>query len=245
MSKDFVFGIHPVMEAISSGKEIDKILVQKNLQGEPLLNVLKEANRLRIPVQKVPIEKLNRVTRKNHQGIICFISPINFASLDQVVSNAFSSGKDPLILILDRISDVRNFGAIIRTAECAGVHGVLIPEKGSAALSADAMKTSAGALNYIPVCRTRNLQSGVNFLKESGLTLIGMTEKTENSLYKTPLNGPLGIVMGSEEDGISPEMLRVCDHLASIPMTGKIGSLNVSVSTAVVIYESLRQRLSE
>ncbi len=245
MSKDFVFGIHPVMEAISSGKEIDKILVQKNLPGESLLKVLKEANRLRIPVQKVPTEKLNRVTRKNHQGIICFISPINFASLDQVVSNAFSSGKDPLILILDRISDVRNFGAIIRTAECAGVNGILIPEKGSAALNADAMKTSAGALNYIPVCRVRNLQSGINFLKESGLTMVGMTEKTENSLYKTPLSGPLGIVMGSEEDGISPEMLRVCDHLASIPMTGKIGSLNVSVSAAVVIYECLRQRLSQ
>ena len=242
MNKDFLFGIRPVLEAITAGKDIDKILVQKGLQNELITELLQAAQKYRVPIQRVPVEKLNRVTRKNHQGVICFISPISFSSLDQVITDAFNSGKDPFILVLDRVSDVRNFGAIVRTAECAGVDAVLVPEKGSAAINADAMKTSAGALNHIPVCRTADLKNGINFLKDSGLSIVGMTEKASDSLYDTNMNGPLALLMGSEEDGISPHLLRICDSLAAIPIHGKINSLNVSVSAAVGIFEALRQK---
>ena len=242
MTKDMVFGLHPVMEVLSSGKDIDKIMVQKGLQSENVMEILDTAKKLRFPVQRVPVEKLNRITRKNHQGVICFISPINFSSIDQVITDVFATGQDPLILILDRVSDVRNFGAIVRTAECAGVHAILVPEKGSAALNADAMKTSAGALNHIPICRSRSLLSGLAFLRNSGMRIIGLTEKTEESLYSKALTGPLGILMGSEDDGITPEFFRVCDELASIPLKGKIDSLNVSVSAGVALYEVIRQR---
>ncbi|MGB3467525.1 MAG: 23S rRNA (guanosine(2251)-2'-O)-methyltransferase RlmB [Cyclobacteriaceae bacterium] len=239
---DMVFGIRALIEAIKAGKTIDKIFTQKGLKN-PLISELYDLIDDRdIPNSKVPVEKLNRITTKNHQGAIGFISPVDFASLDNVVMNAFEKGEDPFILILDRITDVRNFGAIARTAECAGVHGILVPTKGAAQIGADAMKTSAGALNYLSVCREHNLKEAIMQLKESGLKVFACTEKSAEVVYDANLSGPVAIIMGSEEDGVSPAYQQLCDGAVKIPMQGKIDSLNVSVATAVVVYEVVRQR---
>ena len=244
MTKDIIFGLHPVLEAISSGTEIDKILIQKNLLTDASKELTLTARKHNIPIQRVPVEKLNRVTKKIHQGVICSISPISFSSVDQIISDAFARGKEPLILVLDRITDVRNFGAIVRTSECLGVDGILVPEKGSAAINADAMKTSAGALNYLPICRSADLGQSLKFLRDSGLRLIGMTEKTDHLIYDANLKGPLALILGSEEDGISSDFLRICDDLVAIPIKGRISSFNVSVSAAIGISETYRQRVS-
>lgn len=239
---DVVFGIRAIIETIESGKEIDKLLIQKGLSNDLIKQLIKVAKDHSIPFSNVPIEKLNRVTRKNHQGAIAFISSIHYSSLDNVINDTYQKGKEPLILILDRVTDVRNFGAIARTAECAGVDAIVIPSRGSAAINADAMKTSAGALNYIPVCREDNLKNTLSYLKQSGITIMACTEKANESLYKADFNKPIAILMGSEEDGISPEYLKLSDVQMFIPMTGKIESLNVSVSAAVAIFEAVRQR---
>lgn len=239
---DVVFGIRAIIETIESGKEVDKLLIQKGLSNDLIKQLIKVAKDHSIPFSNVPIEKLNRVTRKNHQGAIAFISSIHYSSLDNVINDTYQKGKEPLILILDRVTDVRNFGAIARTAECAGVDAIVIPSRGSAAINADAMKTSAGALNYIPVCREDNLKNTLNYLKQSGITIMACTEKAKESLYKADFNKPIAILMGSEEDGISPEYLKLSDVQMFIPMTGKIESLNVSVSAAVAIFEAVRQR---
>jgi 23S rRNA (guanosine2251-2'-O)-methyltransferase len=231
------------MEAIRAGKEVDKLFIQTGLFNDLTKELLAEARDLNIPVSKVPIEKLNRLTRKNHQGVVAFITEVTFASLDNIITEAYSAGKTPLVLVLDRVTDVRNFGAIVRTAECAGVDAVVIPSKGSAAINADAMKTSAGALNYLPVCREFNLKDTLRYLKEAGLQLVACTEKTDKMLYEADMTGPTAIVLGSEEDGISPEYLKLCDVRAKIPMSGQIESLNVSVSAGVIIYEAVRQRI--
>jgi len=199
---------------------------------------------LEIPLQMVPREKLDRMTRANHQGVIGFISPVTFQPIEEVLQRVYESGRDPFLLILDRVTDVRNFGAICRTAECAGMDAVIIPSRGSARVGGDAMKTSAGALMNLPVCRSNNLKDTLEYLKNSGIRLVACTEKTETSLFNVALEGPMGIVMGSEEDGISPEYLKKCDVRVKIPMFGKTESLNVSVATALVVYEVLRQRIN-
>ncbi|MDP7566864.1 MAG: 23S rRNA (guanosine(2251)-2'-O)-methyltransferase RlmB, partial [Flavobacteriales bacterium] len=196
----------------------------------------------RINYKHVPLEKINRLTRKNHQGVFAFISPIDFHNIEDVVPSLYEQGKNPLILVLDRITDVRNFGAIARTAECAGVDAIIIPEQNAAAINADAIKTSAGALHKITVCRTWNLKLAIQFMKESGIQLVGCTEKTQDMMYKPDYTTPTAIIMGSEEDGVSPEFLKMCDARAKIPMAGKIASLNVSVATGVILYEAIRQR---
>jgi 23S rRNA (guanosine2251-2'-O)-methyltransferase len=206
-----------------------------------ILDLAKEKG---VQVQKVPLEKLNRITRKNHQGAIAFVSAIHYAKLDNVIADTFEKGQVPLILVLDRITDVRNFGAIARTAECAGAHAIVIPSRGAAQINADAMKTSSGALNFLPVCKEENLISVVEFLQNSGLKVIACTEKTKNSIYQMDLKEPLAFIMGSEEDGISDELLRKVDELASIPQTGQVGSLNVSVAAGVIIFEAVRQRIN-
>ena len=239
---EMIFGMHPVMEAIMAGREFDKILIQKNLKGNQLGELLTLTNKYSIPIQYVPPEKLRGITGKNHQGIIAFLSSVEFASLDNVINTAYSKGESPFLLVLDRVTDVRNFGAIVRTAECAGVHAIIIPSRGGAALNADAMKTSAGALNVVPICREPNLKNTIQYLKDSGIAIVGLTEKTNESLYSGDYIGPLAFLLGSEENGISPEYLKKCDYLASIPMKGTIGSLNVSVSAAIALYEALRQR---
>ncbi len=239
---DFIFGIHPVVEAIKSGKEIERILIQKEVGGTVVAELLGLARKYNIPVVKVPVDKLNRVTRKVHQGVICFVSPVIYASLDNIISELFSKGETPFILVLDRVTDVRNFGAIARSAECMGVQAIVIPSRGSAQINSDAVKTSAGALNYIPVCREENLKVTLKYLKESGLKLIACSEKGGKTVDSTDCTGPVALIMGSEEDGISSEYLKLSDEMLKMPIRGKIQSLNVSVAAGIMMYEVVRQR---
>lgn len=239
---DLIFGTRAIIEAIKAGKEIDKLFLQKGLNNDLILELTQLASHRNIPFSKVPIEKINRITRKNHQGAVCFLSAITYASLDNVVSECFQKGKIPFLLLLDRITDVRNFGAVARAAECAGIDAIVIPGRGSAQINSDAMKTSAGALNFIPVCREENIKSTINYLKNSGIQVLACTEKAEQSIYEADMSAPLAIILGSEEDGISPEYLKMADQKAKIPIEGHIDSLNVSVAAGIVVYEALRQR---
>ncbi|MEM7106792.1 MAG: 23S rRNA (guanosine(2251)-2'-O)-methyltransferase RlmB [Bacteroidota bacterium] len=239
---NLVFGIHAVIESIRSGKEIDKLFIQKQLRNPSIKELIQTAKSFRVPISSVPLEKLNRITRKNHQGTIAFISAVQYASLDNLISEAYQKGEEPFLLLLDRITDVRNFGAITRSAECAGVLGIIVPSKGGSAINSDAMKTSAGALNYVPICRSENLKDTIQYLKSSGLTIVGCTEKTDNYLYNIDLKGPLCIIMGSEENGISSEYLKLCNSQGKIPVLGNVGSLNVSVSAGIALFEAVRQR---
>ncbi|MGY6521433.1 MAG: 23S rRNA (guanosine(2251)-2'-O)-methyltransferase RlmB [Mongoliitalea sp.] len=240
--KDFIFGTRAVMEAIHAQKDIDKILLDKDVNNELTKELLALAKAERIPVVRVPDAKLNRITRKNHQGVIAHMSAIQYASLDNVIETCFSSGISPLILVLDRITDVRNFGAIARTAECAGVHAIVIPEKGAAQINSDAVKTSAGALNHLPICRVKNLYYTVKDLQKMGLQVVAVSEKAEKMMYEADFSIPTALIMGSEEDGISSELMGLSNDFIKIPMKGNIESLNVSVSAGVVIYEAIRQR---
>jgi len=240
--KNYIFGIRAIIEAVEAGKTIDKLFIQKGLHNDLFAELWKLVRVKRINYKHVPIEKINRLTRKNHQGVFAFISPIDFHNIEDVIPKLYEEGKNPLVLVLDRITDVRNFGAIARTAECAGVDTILIPEQNAAAINADAIKTSAGALHKITVCRTWNLKLALQFLKDSGIQLIGCTEKTQDDMYKPDYTPPTAIIIGSEEDGVSPEFLKMCDAKAKIPMSGKIASLNVSVATGVILYEAIRQR---
>jgi 23S rRNA (guanosine2251-2'-O)-methyltransferase len=237
-----IFGLRPIIEAIQAGKEIDTLFIQKGLKNELFQELWQLVRAHKVNYKHVPVEKLNRLTRKNHQGVFAFISPISFHKTDSIVQEVFEKGETPLFLILDRITDVRNFGAIVRSAECAGAQTIIVPQKGSAAINGDALKTSAGALHNIPICREFNLKATIEYLKNSGLQIIGCTEKTENFIYQTNLTIPTAIIMGSEEDGISDEYLKLCDYKVGIPMKGNIGSLNVSVSAGVVLYEAVRQK---
>lgn len=239
---NFIFGTRTILEAIDAGKEVEKVFVQKSLQNELIKELISKMKSLKIPFSQVPLEKLNRLTKKNHQGAICYISPIQFSSLDHIIESAFSKGKDPFLVILDRITDVRNFGAIARTLECVGADALIIQSRGNALIGGDAMKTSAGALNILPVCREENLKECIKNLKASGIRIVGCTEKTEQLIYDADLTGPMAVILGSEEDGISPEFIKQCDYLVKIPIAGKIESLNVSVSAGVILYESIRQR---
>lgn len=237
-----IFGIRAVAEAISAGKEVDKILIRKDLSGElagELFEMLRGSN---IVVQRVPQEKLNSITRKNHQGVIAFISPINYQPIEEIVASLYEQGKVPFILVLDHLTDVRNFGAIARTAECAGVDAIIIPSKGSVSVTADAVKTSAGALMNIPVCRVQSLYGCVKYLKECGLQVVGASEKSNINYTNADMTTPLALVMGAEDKGISTEILSLADTTVSLPQYGKIASLNVSVAAGVMIYEVLRQR---
>lgn len=243
-SNQMVFGIRAIMEAIRSGKEIENIFLQRGLSGGIILelrSLLKERN---IVFQLVPVEKLNRLSTKNHQGAIAFISPISYDKIENIIPDIYEKAQVPLILILDGVTDVRNFGAIARTAECAGVHAIVVPSKGSAQINPDAIKTSAGALYKIPVCRQDSLFKTAKFLQESGLQLVACTEKTNDFLYQPDYTVPTAIIMGSEENGISTDLIRISDHLAKIPMFGEIESLNVSVSAGVLLYEAVRQRIA-
>lgn len=242
--ENFIFGIHAVQEAVNAGKELDKVLMRRGAVSDQSKNLLGYLNRMEIPVQMVPVEKLNRITGKNHQGIIAFLSEVSYSDITTLLPSIFEKGEDPLILLLDGISDVRNFGAIARSAECAGVHAIVIPSTGSAAINADAVKTSAGALHRMPVCRHRDLLTVTRFLKDSGLRLYAATEKATDSTYDTNMTGPAGLIIGSEDTGISSKLLKVADFWVSIPMKGTIASLNVSVAAGVILFEMLRQRYS-
>ncbi|MCE4562960.1 23S rRNA (guanosine(2251)-2'-O)-methyltransferase RlmB [Maribellus sp. CM-23] len=240
--EDFLFGTRAVIEAIKTGKTIDKVLIKKGLKNElfsELLQLLKENG---IAPQFVPVEKINRFTRKNHQGVIALLSPIEFDNIENVLPGIFETGTTPLILVLDQITDVRNFGAIARSAECAGVNTIIIPEKGMARIGADAVKTSAGAIHHLPICKVVNLEKTIRFLKDSGIRIVAATEKGDKTYTSADFTGPLAIVMGSEDTGISPNILKLTDEQLKIPILGQIESLNVSVSAALMIYEAVRQR---
>jgi 23S rRNA (guanosine2251-2'-O)-methyltransferase len=239
---EYIFGTRSVIEAIKNNRFIEKVLIKTGLENELFQELFHLIRENQIAFQFVPIEKINRITRKNHQGIIALISPIEYFNIEILLPGWFEKGIVPLILILDQITDVRNFGAIVRSAECAGVHAIIIPEKGMARIGADAIKTSSGALHHLPICKSDNLQKTIKFLKDSGIKIIAATEKAKNIFTQTDMNLPVGIVMGSEETGISQQIIQLTDEQVKIPIFGKIDSLNVSVAAALIIYEAVRQR---
>ena len=237
-----IFGIRAIIEAINSGKTIDKVFLQKGLKGELYSELDSLIRRTQINCSYVPVEKLNRLTKKNHQGAVAQISPIEFYDLENLVLNTIESGKTPLFLLLDQISDVRNFGAIIRTAECAGVNGIVIQKKGGAPVNGDTIKTSAGAVFKMPICKVDHIKDAVFFMQASGIKVIAATEKTNNTLYDISFKEPCAIIMGSEDRGINPSTLKVVDEKAKLPLLGDIDSLNVSVACGAFLYEAVRQR---
>ena len=239
---DYIFGLRTVIEAIRAGRQIDRLLVRQGLHGPVYHELMIEVRKNNIPYQIVPVERIELITRKNHQGIIAWLSLIEYQSISDILPSIFEKGEDPLVLILDGVSDVRNFGAIVRSAECLGAHTVIIPEKGSARITADAVKTSAGALHTFPVCREKSIVKAVKYLKDSGLTVLGASEKSGSEVSGLKLNGPTALIMGSEDKGISRELAALADSLVKIPMSGKIGSLNVSVAAGILVYEIMRQR---
>ena len=242
--KDFIFGIRAVIEAIKAGKQIDKLMIKAGLKGELFFELMKLVKDLQIPFQYVPNERINRVTMKNHQGVLAFISPIEFQNIENILPSIFEAGKTPLIVILDKVTDVRNFGAITRTAECANVDAIIIPEKGSAQISGDAVKTSAGALLKIPVCRVKNLSETIKYLQQSGIQLVAATEKASDFYYKVDFSIPTAILLGAEDRGVDMEYLKVADQMVKIPILGEIESLNVSVAASILMYEAVKQRLN-
>ena len=236
-TEDLTFGIRSVIEAIKQGKTINKILLQKGLTGELIKELLVLVHKENIVVQKVPVQKLNHMVKKNHQGVIAMISPVAYHEIDWMVQQVYEKGEDPFILILDRVKDVRNFGAIARTAECFGVHAIVIPSKDSALITNDAVKTSAGALFKIPVCKVTSLNAAVDFLKGCGLKIFSCTEKSETLINKVETNGPKALIMGSEEDGVASQLIKSSDVNFQIPMSGSIASLNVSVACGIAIHK--------
>lgn len=237
-----IFGIRAIIEAIQAGKEIDKVFLQKDAQGELMKDLMKVMKRNSINFSYVPVEKLNRLTPNNHQGAVATIAPISFKNIETLVEEVLESGKTPLFLILDQLSDARNFGAIIRTAECTGVNGIIVQKTGSAPVNGDTVKTSAGAVFNVPICKVEHIKDAIFFLQASGIKTIAATEKTDQNIYDLSLNEPLAIIMGSEDRGINPSVLKIVDEKAKLPMYGSIGSLNVSVACGAFLYETVRQR---
>jgi 23S rRNA (guanosine2251-2'-O)-methyltransferase len=242
----YIFGTRAIIEAVASGKELDKVFIQDGLKNDLFKELISTLTKSQTPYQFVPGQKISRmVAGKNHQGALAVMSNVTYQRIENILPLIFERGETPLLLMLDRITDVRNFGAIARTAECCGAHAIIIPARGSALITADAVKTSAGALHTIPVCREQNLKQTIEYLQESGVQVIGCTEKADEYIYKPDFNLPTTIIMGSEEDGISGEYLKRCDAMVKIPMSGSIASLNVSVSAGVVLYEVIRQRINQ
>lgn len=239
---DYIFGIRAVIEAIEAGRSIDKVLVRRDLTGDLARELFAKVREYDIVMQRVPQEKLNRITMKNHQGVVAIVSPVTYHRLENLLPSLYEEGANPFMIVLDGLTDTRNFGAIGRTADCSGVDGIVIPERNSVSVTSDAVKTSAGALFYVPVCRERDLVSAVRMLRDSGVKVVGATEKGAQDYSEIDYTVPVAIVMGSEDTGISDEVLRLCDELAAIPMLGNIGSLNVSVAAGVMMYEAVRQR---
>ena len=239
---EMIFGIRAVIEAIEAGKDIDKVLIKRDLGGDLAKELFTALKQVECPVQRVPMEKLNRITRKNHQGVVAFMSAITYQHVDDIVPCLFEEGKNPVLLMLDGITDVRNFGAIARTCECAGVDAIVIPARNSVSVNADAMKTSAGALHTLPVCKEQNLTETIKFLKESGFKVVAATEKGDYDYTKGVYTDPICIIMGAEDTGVPYEHLALCDEWIKIPMRGAIESLNVSVAAGILIYEVMRQR---
>ena len=237
-----IFGTRAVIEAVLLGKDVDKILIRKDIQSDlsrELFRAVKETN---IPIQRVPQEKLDRLTRKNHQGVIAFISAVTYRKLEDIVPSLYEEVKIPFIVLLDGVTDVRNFGAIARTCECAGVNAIVIPAHNSVSVNADAVKTSAGALLTLPVCKEASITEAIYFLKNCGYKVTAATEKAEKTYTIADYTVPVALVLGGEDRGVSMDNLRICDEVVNIPVSGNIASLNVSAATAVLLYEVVRQR---
>ena len=246
MAKDnYIFGIHPVIEAIKENKEFDKVLIQSDLRNPHLTELRKLLKEHKVTSQNLPLQRLNHLCKKNHQGVVAYMSPIEFQPYEEVLYQVFQNGETPLFLLLDRVSDVGNFGAICRTAECTGVNGVIIPVKGSAQVNGEAIKRSAGAILKTNISRERDLATVAENLQNSGLQIIACSEKTENLIYDVDFSKPTAIVMGSEENGINSHLMKLADKVVKIPMQGEIESLNVSVSAGVLLYEAIRQKLGK
>ena len=241
----YIYGIHAVLEAIDAAKDIDKVLLSKTLNPETAQEIIEKARALRVPVQRVPVQKIDRITRRNHQGVLAMMAAVTYYRVDDLVPRLFDEGENPFVVVLDGVTDVRNFGAVARTCECAGVSAIVIPDHESVSVNADAVKTSAGALNYLPVCRERNLVSAVKFLRDSGFKIVGTSDKSQTSYTHADYTGPVAIVLGAEDKGISPEIMKLCDTQVLIPEFGHINSLNVSVAGGIMIYEVVRQRLND
>ncbi len=235
--KTFVFGIHPVAEALDSGKNLDSIVVSRSGTNERLNKLVGQARAQGIPIKMVPKVKLDSITLKNHQGIVAFLSPITYQPLEEIVMSAFEDGESPVLLAADGITDVRNLGAISRSAECFGVHALIIPERGSASITDGAIKSSSGAILRLPVCRVSKITDAIKFLKNSGVSCIALSEKAEDTIDDNKITGPFCLVMGDEGEGVSKEVLELCDTTLRIPMKGNTASLNVSVSAGIAIYQ--------
>lgn len=242
---EMIFGVRAVIEAIQAGKDIDKVLIKKDIQSELSRELFAALKGSLIPVQRVPVERLNRITRKNHQGVVAYVSAVTYQHVEDLVPYLFEQGKTPFFVMLDGITDVRNFGAIARTCECAAVDAVIIPAKNSVTVNADAVKTSAGALHTLPVCREQSLTDTLKYLKECGFRLIAATEKGDYDYTRGEYTGPLCLIMGAEDKGVAYEHLALCDEWVKIPMLGTIESLNVSVAAGILIYEVVKQRIEE
>lgn len=245
MKKDdnFIFGSRPVIEALKSGRDLEKVLIQRGMKTESFTELMGLLKNSPVPYQFVPAPKLHRITRKNHQGVIAFVSEITYQKIEDVLPMIFERGEVPFLLFLDRITDVRNFGAIARSAECAGIHAIVIPQKGGAQINADAVKTSAGALHKIAVCREENLQDSLKLVRESGVKVIAASEKGDMNYFEAGMREPLALLLGSEEDGVSDSLLRLSDAIVKIPLKGSIDSLNVSVACGILAFEAVRQRM--
>ncbi|SNQ42098.1 23S rRNA (guanosine(2251)-2'-O)-methyltransferase RlmB [Cellulophaga lytica] len=239
-----IYGIRAIIEAINANEALDKIFVQKGLKGDLFRELENLARKKGISISYVPVEKLNRLTKNNHQGVVANISPITFHNFEELVENVIQKKEAPLFLLLDQLSDVRNFGAIIRTAECTGVDGIIIQKKGAAPVTADTIKTSAGAAFKVPIAKVNHIKDAVHYLQASGVKIIAASEKTENTIYDVSFKEASAIIMGSEDVGISPSILKAADHTAKLPLLGEIESLNVSVACGVFLYEAVRQRLA-
>lgn len=240
--EQYIFGIRAIEEAINAGKQIDKIIARKGLNGDLFKALQALCKEKQIRIQYALPEVLDRVTTSNHQGVIAFMNQVVYSNLDEVVDSLKAKGESPFLLVLDGITDVRNFGAIARSAECAGVHAIIVPEKGSAAINGESIKTSAGALHRIPVCQSQKLFFAVKYLKEHGIKIVAATEKDGSVPYfKADLTGPVAIIMGAEDKGISPQLIKQSDVRAQIPMLGNIESLNVSVAAGILMFEKVRQ----
>ena len=239
----YIYGVHAVLEAIEAGKDIDKIFLSKTLNEETAKEISDKARQLRVPVQRVPVQKIDRITRRNHQGVLAMMAAVTYYRVEDVVPQLFDNGENPFIVVLDGVTDVRNFGAVARTCECAGVSAIVIPDRESVSVNADAVKTSAGALNYLPVCREHNLVNAVKFLRDSGFKIVGTSDKNPINYTQADYTGPVAIILGAEDKGISPEIMKLCDTRVLIPEFGNINSLNVSVAGGIMIYEVVRQRV--
>ncbi|UOY05186.1 23S rRNA (guanosine(2251)-2'-O)-methyltransferase RlmB [Muricauda sp. SCSIO 64092] len=242
-SRDHIFGLRAIIEAIQAKKHVDKVYLQKGLSGELFKELEFILRKNKIATSYVPIEKLNKLTQNNHQGAVALISPVDFQDFESLVEEILERDSVPLFLLLDQVTDVRNFGAIIRTAECTGVDAIIVPKTGSAPITSDTIKTSAGAVFNIPIAKVDHLKDAIYYLQASNIAIVAATEKGDDTIFQTNLKSGCAIIMGAEDKGISDSILKLVDHKAKLPIAGKIGSLNVSVACGAILYEVFRQRL--